>query len=108
MYRQRRVRYPLAREDTRKVWQRLVLLGVGALLGAQAILGPMPALAATIQTDLFVYQNGDTVTVTGQGFAVAETVDFVTVDPVGATADSGKALTDSTGAVSYAFVLSAT
>ena len=38
-------------------------------LVAVAVIGPAAsALAANIQTDLFVYQSGDTVTVTGDGF----------------------------------------
>src|SRR5881227_3987323 len=67
---------PLPPENTRKVWKRLVILGVGFVLLAQTYAGPIAALAATIQTDLFVYQNGDTVTVTGDGFGAAEDVDL--------------------------------
>ena len=44
-------------------------------LVAVAVIGPAAsALAANIQTDLFIYQNGDTVTVTGDGFGATETV----------------------------------
>jgi hypothetical protein len=108
MYRQRRGLYPLTQESTRKGWKRLVLSSVGALFLAQAILGPMPALAATIQTDLFVYQNGDTVTVTGNGFGVTETVGVVTTDPNAAVVDQGTAATDTSGNFSYQFVLNVT
>src|SRR5437762_5569275 len=100
--------YPVPAESTRKVWRRPVVLAVGCLLLAQAIVGPMGALAATIQTDLFVYQNGDTVTVTGDGFGPSETVDLVTVDPVGAVVDQGTAASDAAGNFSYQFVLNTT
>src|SRR5579862_5189843 len=72
------------------------------------ILSPALVAAATIQTDLFVYQNGDTVNVTGDGFSAAEAVDFVTTDPNATAVDSGTATTDASGNVAYAFVLNAT
>ncbi|HUE68665.1 MAG TPA: hypothetical protein VMP38_10815, partial [Candidatus Acidoferrum sp.] len=100
--------YPVEHEGTRKVWKRLVLSSLGGLFLAQAILGPMPALAATIQTDLFVYQNGDTVTVTGNGFGATETVDLVTTDPNAAVVDQGKATTDGSGNFTYQFTLNVT
>ena len=67
-------------------------------LVAVAVIGPAAsAIAANIQTDLFVYQNGDTVTVTGDGFGPTETVDVVTTDPNAAVVDSGSATTDDLG-----------
>ncbi|TMD13659.1 MAG: choice-of-anchor D domain-containing protein, partial [Chloroflexi bacterium] len=108
MYRHRRSLYPFPREGTRKVWKRLVCMGASALLLAPGIGSPMAAFAATIQTDLFVYQNGDTVTVTGDGFGAAETVDVVTTDPNAAVIDQGTATTDSAGGFSYQFTLGAT
>jgi len=107
MYRQRRVVRPSARETTRRVWEPLVVLGVGFLLVAQT-LAPMAAIAATIQTDLFVYQNGDTVTVTGDGFGPTEVVDLVTTDPAATVVDQGTATTDGAGSLTYQFILSAT
>src|SRR5438093_490108 len=96
---------PLPPENTRKVWKRLVILGVGFVLLAQTYAGPIAALAATIQTDLFVYQNGDTVTVTGDGFGATETVDLVTTDPNATIVDQGTAATDDVGNFTYQFVL---
>ena len=106
MYRQRRVVRPSAHETTRRVWEPLVVLGVGFLLVAQT-LAPMAAIAATIQTDLFVYQNGDTVTVTGDGFGATETVDLFTTDPAATVVDHGAATTDSAGGFSFQFSLNA-
>src|SRR5205823_6583995 len=60
-----------------------------------------------IQTDLFVYQNGDTVTVTGDGFGATETVDLVTTDPNAAVVDSGSRTTDDAGNFTYQFILNA-
>jgi hypothetical protein len=69
---------------------------------------PALASAATIQTDLFIYQDGDTVTVSGVEFGANEVVDFVTTDPSGTIVDSGSATGDDTGGVTYAFTLHAT
>src|SRR5436309_5599451 len=91
-----------------RVWRRLLTAVTSALLLAQPALAPVAGLAATIQTDLFVYQNGDTVTVTGDGFGAAETVDVFTTDPAAAVVDRGTATTDVQGAFSYQFVLAAT
>src|SRR6059036_3398272 len=91
-----------------RVWRRLLTAVTSALLLAQPALAPVAGLAATIQTDLFVYQNGDTVTVTGDGFGAAETVDLATVDPVGAVVDQGSAASDAAGNFSYQFVLNTT
>ena len=85
-----------------------MVFAVGFLLLAQAILGPIGALAATIQTDLFIYQNGDVVTVTGDGFGASETVDLVTTDPAGGVVDRGTAATDGAGNFNYQFVLNVT
>src|SRR5437016_4944143 len=99
---------PLPPENTRKVWKRLVILGVGFVLLAQTYAGPIAALAATIQTDLFVYQNGDTVTVTGDGFGAAEVVDLVTTDPAATVVNHGSATTDGVGKLTYQFTLTTT
>src|SRR5215212_1723635 len=77
------------------------------LLLASLILPGMVA-AATIQTDLWVYQDGDTVTVTGVEYGANEVVDFVTTDPNGVVVDTGAASTDDLGNVAYAFTLHAT
>src|SRR2546423_12652493 len=108
MYPPSRGLYPLPPETTRKVWKRLVILSVGFVLLAQTYAGPIAALAATIQTDLFVYQNGDTVTVTGDGFGPTEVVDLVTTDPAATVVDHGTATTDGAGSLTYQFILSAT
>src|SRR2546428_13387063 len=108
MYRHRRSLYPFPREGTRKVWKRLVCMGASALLLAPGIGSPMAAFAATIQTDLFVYQNGDAVTVTGDGFGPTEVVGLVTTDPAAAVVDHGTATTDGAGSLTYQFILSAT
>src|SRR5438552_14774714 len=86
-----------------------LIRALSTLLVAVAVVGPgASAIAANIQTDLFVYQNGDTVTVTGDGFGAAETVDVVTTDPNAAVIDQGTATTDSAGGFSYQFTLGAT
>src|SRR5438552_1640748 len=108
MYPPGRSLYPLPPENTRKVWKRLVILGVGFVLLAQTYAGPIAALAATIQTDLFVYQNGDTVTVTGDGFGAAEVVDLVTTDPAATVVNHGSATTDGVGKLTYQFTLTTT
>ncbi len=77
----------------------------GVLLISQGL--PAAALAATIQTDVFVYQNGDTVTVTGDGFGATEVVDLVTSDPAATVVDQGTATTDDQGNFSYQFTLNA-
>ena len=66
---------------------------------------PALASAAEISTDLWIYQYGDTVTVTGVDFGADEDVTVVTTDPFGAGVDSGVAHTDATGGFTYAFVL---
>jgi hypothetical protein len=65
-----------------------------------------PAFAASIQTDLWVYAQGDTVTVTGDGFGATEAVEIVTTDPYGVEVDRGTTGTDALGNLSYQFVLS--
>src|SRR5439155_7406203 len=69
---------------------------------------PALAAAATIQTDLFVYQDGDTVNVTGVDYGPNEVVDFVTTDPDGTVVDSGSAASGDQGSVAYSFTLHAT
>src|SRR5437867_1950842 len=83
-----------------------------AFLQAMLLLATLvlPALAAatTIQTDLFVYQDGDTVNVSGIDYGANEVVDFVTTDPNGVVVDTGSAASDAVGGVTYTFVLNAT
>src|SRR5438094_2888730 len=101
MYRQHRVSY---------LWWRQATKGSGTFVALLLLAGSLPAqvFAATIQTDLFVYQNGDTVTVTGDGFGAVETVDLVTTDPAATVVDHGTATTDGQGNFSYQFTLNAT
>ncbi|MFN2614306.1 MAG: hypothetical protein ABR552_05735, partial [Actinomycetota bacterium] len=66
------------------------------------------AVAAMIQTDLYIYQNGDTVNVTGTGFGASEVVGFRTTDPNEVVVDAGSATSDESGNVAYSFVLNAT
>ena len=54
------------------------------------MLAVQPAFSATIQTDLWVYQMGDTVTVTGADYGAGETVEVVTTDPNGVEVDRGR------------------
>ena len=75
------------------------------LVLALAFLGGVQAVAATIHTDLWLYQKGDTVKVFGEDFSPTETVDIVTTGPSGATVDAGTADTDVDGAFTYSFVL---
>src|SRR5436309_15449190 len=83
-----------------------IFRAVCTLLVAVAVIGPSTgALAANIQTDLFVYQSGDTVTVTGDGFGATETVDVVTTDPYGTVVDQGAPSSDDLGNLTYQFVL---
>jgi hypothetical protein len=83
-------------------WTRLLsfVLSLAVVLFAVA-----PALATSIQTDLWVYQYGDTVNVTGDGFGVTEPVDVVTTDPNGVEVDRGTAQSDDAGYIAYSFVL---
>ena len=69
------------------------------------MLAVQPAFSATIQTDLWVYQMGDTVTVTGADYGAGETVEVVTTDPNGVEVDRGAASADEFGAFIYQFVL---
>ncbi|MEA2628187.1 MAG: trimeric autotransporter adhesin, partial [Chloroflexota bacterium] len=88
--------------------RKLGTLIFGVLLLTQLLLAPVAALAATIQTDLFVYQNGDTVTVTGDGFGPSETVDLVTTDPNATVVNRGGTTTDDQGSFTYQFTLNVT
>jgi len=99
------------RRGMRPFWARrtrggvLLALAVAALASAFILGG---AQAAAIQTDMWVYQTGDTVTVTGEGFAANEMVAFTATDPLGSIIDTGQALADNTGNVQYRFILMAT
>jgi len=93
------------RGDRTPVGTRLATLVLSMLLLAA---NAGSALAASIQTDLWVYSNGDTVVVTGVGFGADEAVDVVTTDPLGARVDNGSAPTDASGNFTYQFVLTVT
>jgi hypothetical protein len=84
------------------VWTRLLsfVLSLTVLLLAVA-----PVAATSISTDLWVYQQGDTVNVSGDGFAASEDVVLVTRDPYGVETDRGTAQADPYGNISYSFVL---
>ncbi|MEO6058902.1 MAG: Ig-like domain-containing protein, partial [Candidatus Limnocylindria bacterium] len=84
------------------VWTRLLsfVLSLTVLLLAVA-----PVVATSISTDLWVYQQGDTVNVTGDGFDASENVELVTTDPYGVEVDRGTVLSDGTGNIAYSFVL---
>ncbi|HUQ43753.1 MAG TPA: PxKF domain-containing protein [Candidatus Limnocylindria bacterium] len=84
------------------------LAAIQALLLLASLVVPALAAATEIQTDLWVYQDGDTVTVTGIDFGANEVVDFLTTDPNGVVVDTGSASSDGSGGVVYAFVLHAT
>src|SRR3990170_6119519 len=77
-----------------------VLMTAALLFGSVA-----SVFAASIVTDLWVYNDGDTVTVTGTDFGPTETVDLVTTDPNGTVVDSGSAQTDEAGEFAYSFLL---
>lgn len=94
-------RRPGARRSVARSFAALAMLGI---LTMQA----MPAIAATIETDLWVYENGDTVTVFGDGFAPFETVELVTTTPLRTEIDRGTIPTDSTGSLTYRFILNTT
>jgi hypothetical protein len=76
-----------------------------ALLLMATLVLPALVAATEITTDLWIYQQGDTVTVTGIDFGSDETVEIVTNDPYGAETDRGTAQTDNSGGFTYAFVL---
>jgi hypothetical protein len=84
------------------VWTRLLsfVLSLAVVLFTVA-----PALATSIQTDLWVYQYGDTVNVSGDGFGATEAVEIVTTDPYGGEVDRGTAQSDDAGYFNYSFVL---
>jgi hypothetical protein len=79
-----------------------------AMLLLATLVIPALAAAATITTDLWVYADGDTVTVTGVDYGPTEVVDFVTTDPDGLVVDTGSTTTDELGNLTYAFVLNVT
>src|SRR5437867_3272002 len=73
-----------ARDGSAVGWPRRAKVATAAAVVAlMGLLVAAPAFAANIQTDLFVYQDGDTVTVTGDGFGTPEAVDFTATDPNG-------------------------
>jgi hypothetical protein len=80
---------------------------IGSLFLAVALLALQmaPAIAAEITTDLWVYNYGDTVTVTGVDYAPLETVELVTTDPYGVEVDRGQVAADEYGGFTYQFVL---
>jgi hypothetical protein len=84
------------------VWTRLLsfVLSLTVLLLAVA-----PVLATSIQTDLWVYAQGDTVNVSGDGFDASEDVEIVTTDPYGVVVDDGTVAADPYGYIAYSFVL---
>jgi hypothetical protein len=84
------------------LWTRLLsfVLSLTVLLLAVA-----PVLATSISTDLWVYQQGDTVNVTGDGFDASENVEIVTTDPNAVEVDRGTVLSDANGNIAYSFVL---
>jgi hypothetical protein len=79
-----------------------------AMLLLATLVIPALAAAATIQTDLFIYQDGDTVNVAGVDYGANEVVDFVTTDPDGIVVDTGSANSDDLGNIAYSFILRAT
>jgi hypothetical protein len=84
------------------VWTRLLsfVLSLTVLLLAVA-----PVLATSISTDLWVYQQGDTVNVSGDGFGASENVEIVTTDPYAVEVDRGIVTSDEFGNIAYSFVL---
>ncbi|MEP6639848.1 MAG: hypothetical protein ABJC39_10905, partial [Chloroflexota bacterium] len=84
------------------VWSRLLsfVLSLTVLLLAVA-----PVAATSISTDLWIYQQGDTVNVTGDGFDPSENVEIVTTDPYAVEVDRGTVLSDAVGNIAYSFVL---
>ena len=79
-----------------------------ALLLMATLVVPGLAAATEISTDLWIYQDGDTVTVTGIDFGANEVVDLVTTDPEATVVDAGAATTDGAGGFTYQFVLNVT
>ena len=79
-----------------------------ALLLMATLVVPALAAATEISTDLWIYNDGDTVTVTGVDFGADEVVDFITTDPEGVVVDTGSANSDASGGVVYAFILNVT
>ena len=84
------------------VWTRLLsfVLSLTVLLLAVA-----PVAATSIETDLWIYAQGDTVNVSGDGFGASEDVELVTTDPYGVETDRGTTQADPNGNIFYSFVL---
>src|SRR5215212_5304370 len=85
---------------TRNLWRAIAFALCVTLLSSSYVV-----LGATIETELWVYNNGDTVTVMGADFGPTEIVDVVTSDPEGNLVDAGQATTGTNGGFSYSFVL---
>src|ERR1044072_3045657 len=83
---------------------RVLAVSQAFLLVATLVLPGLVA-ATEITTDLWVYQQGDTVNVTGIDFGPDEDVELVTTDPLGAEIDRGVAHSDLDGRIAYSFVL---
>ena len=95
-----------ARRSLHRAWHLLIGLQIALLVFG--LVAPAIAVAAAIQTDLWVYQNGDTVTVTGVEFGASEDVVVVSTDPSGQQVDRGTATTAADGGFTYTFVLNVT
>ena len=83
-------------------WTRLLSLVLSLTV---LLLAVAPVVATSIQTDLWVYAQGDTVNVSGDGFGPAENVQIVTTDPYGVLVDDGTVISDIDGIIGYSFVL---
>jgi hypothetical protein len=83
-------------------WTRLLSLVLSLTV---LLLAVAPVAATSIQTDLWVYAQGDTVNVSGDGFGPAENVQIVTTDPYGVVVDDGITTSDPSGYIAYSFVL---
>jgi hypothetical protein len=84
------------------VWTRLLSFVLSLTV---VLLAVAPVLATSISTDLWVYQQGDTVNVSGDGFDPSENVEIVTTDPNAIEVDRGTVLSDANGNIAYSFLL---
>jgi hypothetical protein len=83
-------------------WTRLLSLVLSLTV---LLLAVAPVAATSIQTDLWVYAQGDTVNMYGDGFGASEDVQIVTTDPYGVVVDDGITTSDPSGYIAYSFVL---
>jgi hypothetical protein len=83
-------------------WTRLLSLVLSLTV---LLLAVAPVAATSIQTDLWVYAQGDTVNMYGDGFGASEDVQIVTTDPYGVVVDDGITTSDPGGYIAYSFVL---